>query len=354
MSAPGRPKHELPHGGTARSAKGADMSAPGRPKRELPHGGTARSARSRQRGAALLLAMIILTLITTLAAGMVWQQWRAIQVEAAERARTQSAWILTGALDWARLILREDARSQQRVDHLGEPWAVPLAEARLSSFLAADKQNNADDGSGPDAFLSGSIADVQARYNLFRLRSKPGQPNTEEVMVVQRLCEVVGVPAATAQQIAQQLQAAWDGSDDAPVLPQSVEQLAWLKIDPNDLKRLQPFVTLLPTSTTVNLNTAPREVLAAVIAGIDVGTAERLVQSRQRDPFTALENVTAVVPGIQLKADLVGVSSEYFEVQGQVRLGDRVLQERSLVFRRSATETVVLRRERVNLHADGT
>ena len=81
---------------------------------------------TRQRGAALLLAMLILTLVATLAAGMVWQQWRAVQVEAAERARAQSAWILSGALDWARLILREDARTSSGVDHLGEPWACLL------------------------------------------------------------------------------------------------------------------------------------------------------------------------------------------------------------------------------------
>ena len=103
------------------------------------------AARSAQRGAALLTAMIIVTLVATLAASMVWQQWRAVQVEGAERARAQSAWILAGALDWARLILKEDARSAANpVDHLGEPWAVPLAEARLSTFLAAD-QSNTDD-----------------------------------------------------------------------------------------------------------------------------------------------------------------------------------------------------------------
>src|SRR5258707_11956420 len=84
----------------------------------------------RQRGAALLTAMIIVTLVATLAASMVWQQWRAVQVEVAERARLQSSWILSGALDWAKLILREDAKTGG-ADHLGEPWAVPLAEARL-------------------------------------------------------------------------------------------------------------------------------------------------------------------------------------------------------------------------------
>ena len=119
----------------------------------------------RQRGAAMLLAMLIVALVSSLAATMVWLQWRAMQVEVSERARSQAGWILLGALDWARLILREDGRTQG-ADHLGEPWAVPLAEARLSTFLAADK-NNTDDA--PEAFLSGQIADAQARFNLTNL-----------------------------------------------------------------------------------------------------------------------------------------------------------------------------------------
>ncbi|MBE0589263.1 MAG: general secretion pathway protein GspK, partial [Hydrogenophaga sp.] len=81
---------------------------------------------SRQRGAALLLAMLVVTLVATLASAAVWQQWRSAEVEAAERQRVQASWILTGALDWARLILREDARGNRNsghADHLGEPWA---------------------------------------------------------------------------------------------------------------------------------------------------------------------------------------------------------------------------------------
>ena len=99
-----------------------------------------------QRGAALLAAMITVTLVATLAAAALWRQWRGVEVEAAERARVQSAWLLTGALDWSRLILSgdysEDERKRQMVDHLGEPWAVPLAEARLSTFLAAGESSS--------------------------------------------------------------------------------------------------------------------------------------------------------------------------------------------------------------------
>ena len=94
----------------------------------------------RQRGAALLAAMLTVTLVATMAAAALWQQWRSVEIEAAERTRVQSAWLLTGALDWARLILREDARSGG-ADHLAEPWAVPLQEARLSSFLSKDASN---------------------------------------------------------------------------------------------------------------------------------------------------------------------------------------------------------------------
>src|SRR3989442_3133622 len=104
---------------------------------------TADRRAGQQAGAALLAAMLTVTLVATFAAASLWQQWRSVEVEAAERSRVQSSWILTGALDWARLILREDARAGG-ADHLAEPWAVPLQEARLSTFLAADRNNNAD------------------------------------------------------------------------------------------------------------------------------------------------------------------------------------------------------------------
>ncbi len=194
---------------------------------------TGADAPTTQRGAALLTAMIIVTLVATLAASMIWQQWRAVQVETAERARTQSAWILAGALDWARLILREDARSGG-ADHLGEPWAVPLAEARLSTFLAADRSNTED---APDAFLSGRIADAQARYNLRNLVDRDKVVEVEQ-RTLERLCETAGVAPELAARIANRLRdaltqesASAQSSADTPLIPRTVAQLAWLGMD---------------------------------------------------------------------------------------------------------------------------
>jgi len=317
----------------------------------------ARPARQAQRGAALLTAMIIVALIATLATTMVWQQWRAVQVEAAERARTQSAWILSGALDWARLILREDARNGG-TDHLGEPWAVPLAEARLSTFLAADKSNTED---APDAFLSGAISDAQARYNLTNLVAG-GEVDPVEFAALQRLCEAVGVSADVASRIATGLRdatpapAAAPGASataagrpaDPPLLPRSVAQLAWLGVDAESLHALEPYDTLLPEKTFVNVNTAPREVLVAAAPGLDLATAERVLQSRQKVPLKTVADMRALAPGLPDESYArLAIASTFFEVRGRLRLADVILEQRSLVQRRGL-QVVVIQRERVS------
>ena len=296
--------------------------------------------------------MIIVTLVATLASAMVWQQWRSVQVESAERARVQATWILTGALDWARLILREDKKSG-KVTSLGSPWATPLAEARLSTFLAIDK-NNADDG--PEAFLSGGITDMQARYNLTNLIVQDKAAAALEVETLERLCQFVGIETGVAQRIANGLRdASAVGSSAgvigaAPLLPRTVDQLSWLGIDAASIQALRPFVVLLPTSiaTPINVNTAPSQVLAAAIKGLDTATAERLVQMRQREAFANtvafLNQATTAQQPVTARLD---VFSNYFEVRGRVRLGDRVLTERSLIQRQPDYQMLVLQRERI-------
>ena len=310
------------------------------------------------RGAALLLAMLLLVMVVTITAGMVWQQARAIEVESAERTRSQSGWIITGALDWARLILREDGRAQQRggrsLDSLDEPWATPLAEARLSTFLAADQDNNAD--AGPEAFLSGRIEDAQSRWNLRNLVDGAGKEVPAEKAALAQLCQQAGLPGDTADLISAGLRQAWappaaEGNSAAPLAPQRLSELEWLGLAPATLRRLAPWVDLLPRPTPVNANTAPREVLVVAIEGLDLGSAERLVQARQRNPFQSLDDVKAQLPPTMvIDPARLGVSTSYFLVDGRLRLDDRLLEVRSLLERRGADrdfEVVVLRRERI-------
>ena len=222
-------------------------------------------ARVHQRGAALLAAMLTVTLVATFAAAALWQQWRAVEVETAERARLQSAWILVGALDWSRLILREDAITGG-ADHLAEPWAVPLQEARLSTFLAADRNvAQVDDASTDttDAFLSGQITDMQARLNLTNLM-EGDKVNAGALRQFSRLFERLGLPPQQLDQLVQALREAKTskGADSsAPLAPPSMAQLGWLGLPPTTVAALAPHVTLLPVRTPVNLNTADVDVL---------------------------------------------------------------------------------------------
>jgi general secretion pathway protein K len=318
---------------------------------------TRRTSALRQRGAALLLAMLILTLVATMASGMVWQQWRAIQVEGAERARMQSAWMLSGALDWARLILREDARVPGP-DHLGEPWAVPLAEARLSSFLAADRDNNSlTESDDIEAFLSGTIIDAQSRWNLRKVVDADGKVPPAQLRVLQRLCEQSGLPSDVADRMSQALRKAWAPAvagattTESAIAPQRLSELVWLGIDADTVRRLEPWVILLPAlDTRVNVNTAPPEVIAAAVDGMSLGSAQRLVQERQRSPLKDVSSAAtrAYFPADpQTNLDGIGTSSRFFIVRGRLRLGDRVLEERSLIERRQL-DMLVVARERVN------
>lgn len=290
--------------------------------------------RPSQRGAALLTAMIVVTLISTLAAAMLWQQWRAVQVEAAERERVQANWILAGALGFARLILREDLRSG-RPTALTEPWATPLAESRLSAFLAVDTANISY---GPEAFLSGSIADLQSRYNLTNL-VVGDKVDPAELEALERLCASVGVDAGIATRLASGLRDARallrgaSPNSAIPLLPNDFSQLSWLGIDKASLQPLERYVAVLPTSTSINVNTASREVLMAVIKGLDGASADNVIQMRQHGPFKDLSAFNSHVAAFGPISAKLDVRSSHFEVLGRLRREDRVLVQRSIVQR---------------------
>jgi general secretion pathway protein K len=193
----------------------------------------------------------------------------------------------------------------------------------------------------------------------------------QELTTLQRLCETLGLPAQVAQTIADGLRRSTLGSTgevsgDAatastgnagqgamPLAPQTVAQLTWLGIDAATIQRLAPHVVLLPQPTPVNLNTAGREVIAAVLTTVDLAAAQRLVQARQRSPLKKLEDVRSVLGEnlAGLDAQRVDIKSNYFEVQGTMRLELLTVAQRSLIERRNR-DVRVLRTERVRLSPD--
>lgn len=300
-----------------------------------------------QQGAALLTAMLTVTLVATFAATALWQQWRGVEVEAAERVRSQQAWMLTGALDWARLILREDARSSQ-IDHLSEPWSLPLREARLSSFLALDA-NHTDDL--PDVFLSGQISDLQSRMNVLNL-VVDGKISEPARLAFGRLFALLGLPESQLDDLAKNLKLAGDAGENhvsAPLLPQRIAHLTWLGLPTQTLHILRPHITLLPVQTPVNLNTASTEVIYASVPGLDMEQTQRLVNARVSAHFRTVAEALQHV-GVRLSpidAAQLSVSSNFFEVQGRLRMSQHQVQERSVVERQDLSLKVLWRQREV-------
>jgi len=317
------------------------------------------SSRARQRGAAVLLAMLTVALVATLSASAYWQQWQAWAVERAQQQHAQAAWLLSGALDWTRLILREDARAGQ-TDHLAEPWAVPLQEARLNTFLAAAEAQQAD-RLLTEAFLSGHITDMQARLNLRNLvrgRSEQARASPPDQAAAARLFAALGLPEAELERFAEQLlrtlrslpaEGALAATATAPsaaaLLPQRWEQLEWLGLSGPTLQQLAVHATWLPEPTPLNLNTASALVIQASVPGLDLAQAQRLVQQRQRSHFERLEQVAQQLgpAGLHIGAERFAVSSRYFLLHGQLRLDDLALSETALVVREGINVRTVWR-----------
>ena len=249
-------------------------------------------ARQAQRGAALLAAMLTVTLVATFAAAALWQQWRSVEVEAAERTRVQSAWVLIGALDWSRLILREDARRRRR------PPGRALGRAAAGGApvqLPGGRPNNTATDTGAEV-LERLPVGPDHRPAVAAERDQPGgcdgRPRTTD-------CDSFRAAVRAARPAAGAARHAWPRTCASPpdisattarrrrpLLPQRVEQLVWLGLPPQTVAALQPYVTILPDRTTVNLNTASAEVIYAVQPQASAWpTRSGWCRARERTPF---------------------------------------------------------------------
>ena len=329
------------------------------------------SNRKAQRGAALISAMLVVTLVATLASVALWQQWRHVEVESAERHRVQSSWLLNGALDWSRLILREDAMAGMtgnagsgggNADHLAEPWALPLKEAKLSTFLAQDQQLREGD---PEVFLSGQITDAQSRINLTNwLEASDGKVsakmNEPMQLALVRLFNVLDLPRTELERLATAWRAAAQSArvsnpamgqasegmaSGASLLPQQITQLQWLGLSADTVQRLSPYVTILPEVTPVNLNTASAEVIYATVPGLDLAAAQQFVQQRTRTHFSNLPDASKALGGKTLEARWHTVGTRFFEVWGRLRMEERTQEETALILRDTGNVTFVWRQK---------
>jgi general secretion pathway protein K len=282
-----------------------------------------------EAGASTITALIVLGLAAVLLSSLLWrQQFQVRQVENT-RDRMQALWLERGAVDFARLVLREDLRISN-YDHLGETWALPLADSRIADFL-----KNAEI---PDDIatvnLQGQLIDAQSRLNLSNLwDSNLKNINRNWVESYARLLERLGLDRNLANLTAQAV------LQSANPLVTIDELRAYSFYTPTMIERLRPYVVVLPKATPINLNTAGSEVLEAVITGIGPSQAEYWVRERAAAPpknLTEAKNLwNQLGLGNQTNFDgaLADTKSEYWLVRSEITMPRGIFVNNALIWR---------------------
>ncbi|GAB5098614.1 type II secretion system minor pseudopilin GspK [Caballeronia sp. HLA56] len=356
-------------------------------------------ARSRkERGVAIISALLVVALSAILVSGMLWRQQVQVRRIENQRLLAQAQWISRSALDWTRLILRSEADTSPTVTYLGGVWGVPIAKTKLSDFLGQIGEVRSQEGA--QTFLSGSIEDAQAKFNLRNLVSTPTPGvltiNVEQIQAFQRLLTLLGINGSLAKTVALQIRAGLarsatrfqtqtgnstttstttpeatiaaiaqgggtgggnftddpglkDADTDAPVAPLqmiSVDSLLDVQgFSPEAVAKLRPFVTVLPTTTAVNMNTAPAEVVAAVVSGMNLSQAQAFVARRETVFFHDTGNVQLALTGAGVKTATsidpseLDVTTRYFVIRGRVEHERAQLERSTLVYRDPTTHT---------------
>ena len=224
---------------------------------------------SRQRGIALLVAIMLVALGTIIAATIAYENAMTARRSSATFALDQSVLVAEAAESLAAFGLREVWRSDKNHTYIGQGWDKPVGPVEVV----------------PDVMLTASLEDLQGRFNLNNLVTTEGNADQAQVNAFAQLLASLGIEPKWASYVVD-----WIDPDIMPSNPEGAEDSVYLGQTPpyrtanmyitsasellalpgfghDRYKKLEPFVTALPNGTPLNLCTASGAVLDAFIPG---------------------------------------------------------------------------------------
>lgn len=298
-----------------------------------------------QRGAALLTALLIVSLAVIIATSLLSRQTLDVRRTANILDRQQALWYLSGLESWVKVILREDA-DDNSVDHLEEPWRQQLPPIPV-------------DG----GFLQGELQDLNNCFNLNNLLDDQGQVQNNEVAALGRLLEVFEINTDVSAAVAD-----WIDADEVPRFPGGAEDITYLdeelpyrtsnrlfesvselrligQIDETQWQALLPHICVLPERSRLNINTATPEVLLSLDAGLNDGDVSTLVDDRGSQGYDSVADFLAhpALAGRAIPAERLSVSSRFFLLNAQIALGRGQVQAVTKIRRDNGEIRVIYR-----------
>jgi len=274
---------------------------------------------SRNRGVALITAMLITALATLVAANLAWDNALDVRRTMVLLNNDQAVQVALGAESWVVGILQQDLQDSE-TDHLGEIWAIELPGFPIE---------------GGD--LTGTILDLQGRFNVNNLIDENGQIEIESLERFRRLLSALEIDprfaGIAADWIDSDLEASFpDGAEDSiytGILPPyrsanqsltSVSELAALEgMDRQTFNTLRPHITALPGRTNINVNTASAAVLQSLDENMSSADVERLLSERESAGFSDIQTAfsSLVTPDV---LNTLEETTNYFQLKVVVRI----------------------------------
>ncbi len=300
--------------------------------------------RRGQSGIALITALLVLTIAVVLAASLAHESALSLRRTENLLHQGQGQAYLQGAEDWVRQIVARDGRE---VDHLGEPWATPLPPIPVEG-----------------GEIVGRLSDLQGRLNLNALLAEDG---SIDPLMRQRLACVLRRAGIEQTDAALDALADWQDADgdvrslgaedgvyqalprpyragNQPLLTSG--ELALVQgFAPAIVPRLRPLVAALPANASVNINTAPLEVLTCLGEGVDEAAWRAFVEERARTPLKKVDDLLGKAPfqgNIDPKG--LGITTRLFLLEAEARIGRTVARRYSVLLRDDQGTVRVLHR----------
>ena len=249
----------------------------------------------RQSGLALLMAMLIVVIATTVAVKIVHEEKFTIRKNAHIQAQQRAALYANGLEDFARVLLREDSQ-ENKIDAKGDLWDGGIQGRPI-----------------PGGFIGGSIVDEQALFNLNSILDSP-----VSLTRFKSLCDNLDVDEEFIPALLDWLDPDSDirypdGMEDNfesyRVANREMSDVSELLLVPNVTRemyeKLQPHITVLPVPSTINLNTASEVVLQTLDPDLDVSD---VIKEREDRPF---DSVNDFVDRLQTPVDTEGSVRRY-------------------------------------------
>jgi len=285
-------------------------------------------SRQHQRGMALLIAIILVAIATTLAVAIGYGG-----VLFAKRSTSVFTWMQAerfaqGAEGLAAYALQQSLQGSAVVSP-DEIWAQPYGPAELDTGVT----------------LEASLEDLQGRFNINSLINAQGVVDPQQFKQFQALLTLLGMDVGIASQVVD-----WIDADSEVTQPEGAEDSAYLSLTPayrtanipitsiSELlalpamtraiyDRLTPYITALPpgNNTTLNICTASGVVLDSLAPGQQSFSLnpDQLTAKRSSGCFPGIAALQASMPAAQwaLIANRVGTSSRYFRLHTWITIG---------------------------------